>query len=152
MPRPKKEEGGKVSTQNESGLAALRNGVREINKQLEQLHKVAELTTAAIVELTADVNDLKARIQPLEGKKAQWKDIQRVEGFNGEQAPEPESNSMLRMGREDKLQSMINACRVLPPNYKIDGRHSAKNVQALCGFVVTDEMLDDVYAVIGEDT
>jgi hypothetical protein len=50
------------------------------------------------------------------------------------------------MNDDDQLQSAKNACKVLPPNYKVDGRHTAENVKALCGFEVTQDMLDTIYA------
>jgi len=45
----------------------------------------------------------------------------------------------------DKLASMQNALKILPPNLLQDGRHSPENVQAICGFPVTEEMLNAAY-------
>lgn len=49
------------------------------------------------------------------------------------------------MEMEHKLQSMTNAIKILPPNMIKDGRHLKENIQAICGFMVLDEMMDEVY-------
>jgi hypothetical protein len=69
--------------------------------------------------------------------------IQRVEEFNGEVEPEPLDN--LKMAYEDKLASARNAIAILPPNLIKDGRHARENVQAICGFLIDEEFMDDLY-------
>ena len=69
--------------------------------------------------------------------------MQKVETFNGEQVPVPRDNA--KMNDLDKLASMQNALKILPPNLLQDGRHSPENVQAICGFPVTEEMLNAAY-------
>ena len=50
-----------------------------------------------------------------------------------------------KMSYEEKLQSMLNAIKILPPNMIKDGRHLKENVQALNCFKVTDAMMEEVY-------
>jgi hypothetical protein len=70
--------------------------------------------------------------------------IQKVESFNGEEIPAATEN--LRMNSADKVRSMENVIKILPPNYIEDGRHSITNISAVCGFEVTQEMHDDLYS------
>jgi hypothetical protein len=104
---------------------------------------------------------LKSRVSKLEqkyGQKAREvstmnenaRSIHKVEEFNGEQVPEQEESSM-SMGYQDKLQSLKNAIKILPPNLIVNGRHTAKNAGAICGFIVTDEMMDDVYSAFSHE-
>lgn len=81
------------------------------------------------------------------GSKRTEKSIQKVEDFNGEEIPAPEQK--LKMNEADKLRSMENAIKILPPNY-IDekGRHSTTNIEAVCGFKVTPEMHDELYSKV----
>jgi hypothetical protein len=58
---------------------------------------------------------------------------------------EPEYVKPMGMEYEHKIQSMSNAIKILPPNMIKDGRHLKENVQAICGFMVLDEMMDEVY-------
>lgn len=51
----------------------------------------------------------------------------------------------MRMNYQDKLISVKNATKILPPNMVVEGRHTKENVSAICGFFVDDEMLDEVY-------
>lgn len=63
-------------------------------------------------------------------------------------APEPTNNwssRPLAMDDEFKIISMKNAIKILPPNMIIEGRHRKENVQAICGFMVTDKMMDEAY-------
>jgi len=71
-----------------------------------------------------------------------------VEKFNGETVPQPEEREGSlgwRMSFEDKVYSMINTAKVLPPNMIKNGRHLKENIQALNCFIVTDEMMDALY-------
>jgi hypothetical protein len=83
-------------------------------------------------------------------KITEFETIQKVETFNGEEVPEVEADKEgsigWRMTPEEKLQSVLNSVKILPPNMIKDGRHSVENVQALNCFKVTEEMLDKVYA------
>jgi hypothetical protein len=72
--------------------------------------------------------------------------IQRVEVVNGEKIPtEGEMYFGMKMTDEDRIYSMTNAVKVLPPNMIKNGRHLRENIQALVGFIVTEEMVDKVY-------
>jgi hypothetical protein len=73
--------------------------------------------------------------------------IQKTEEFNQE-APVYREETSMKMTSEEKIQSMRNAIKILPPNYVVNGRHSKQNVQALVGFMVTDEMMDEAYQTI----
>ena len=100
--------------------------------------------THALARLADQVQEQERRLIVLEARYADRKPtIQRVEEFNGESAPPPEDN--LRMKYADKIQSMKNALAILPPNLVEHGRHTKENVQSICGFLVTPEMLDDAY-------
>jgi hypothetical protein len=71
--------------------------------------------------------------------------IQKFEKTDKE-TPEPEYDKRpMGMDYEHKIQSMTNAVKILPPNMIKDGRHLKENIQAICGFMVTDEMMDLVY-------
>jgi len=74
--------------------------------------------------------------------------INRVETFNGETEIPAREETNIKMGDKDKLQSMVNAIKILPPNYVVDGRHSKENVSAICGFKASDDMMDKAYAMI----
>ena len=74
--------------------------------------------------------------------------ITNVEDFNGESLPEleeKEGSLGFRMSFEDKVFSMLNTVKVLPPNLIKNGRHLKDNVQALNCFIVTDAMMDELY-------
>jgi len=62
-----------------------------------------------------------------------------------EVAPAIEEYNGMKMNDEDKIQSMRNAIKILPPNMVKDGRHEKHNIEALCGFKVLDEMMDAAY-------
>jgi hypothetical protein len=73
-------------------------------------------------------------------------DINKPERYYGVQMEEPDTRLGQTMPMEFKLQSMLNAVKILPPNFVRDGRHKKENIRALCGFVITDEMMDEVYS------
>jgi hypothetical protein len=62
-----------------------------------------------------------------------------------EEPIEREGSLGFLMSRDDRIQSMLNAVKILPPNLIKDGRHTKENVQALNCFTVTDAMMDEVY-------
>jgi hypothetical protein len=70
--------------------------------------------------------------------------LNKEHAHTGEKAQAPEDDRT-HITDADKLQCVINAVRILPPNYMVDGRHTGVNVSAICGFPVTEEMLDMVY-------
>jgi hypothetical protein len=96
-------------------------------------------------QATLRILELEDRVTTLEAPRpSRPSTINRVE--LGEVEPEVREDSNMKMGFEDKIISMTNAVKILPPNFIKDGRHKKEDVQAICGFIVTDEMMDDVYA------
>ena len=78
--------------------------------------------------------------------------IQKVETFNGEQVPpHMEPTGCNRWDDEDKIESIINTIKILPPNMIKNGRHLKENIQAINVFTVTDELIDAAYAVFKHD-
>ena len=75
--------------------------------------------------------------------EAPVKTIQKME--IGDKAPAIEEYNGMKMNDEDKIQSMRNAIKILPPNMIKDGRHERHNIEALCGFKVLEEMMDAAY-------
>ena len=94
--------------------------------------------------LTKIIDSLVDRVAKLEIKKESPKaSIHKVEEFNGEVAEEYTGG--MRMQYDDKIISMKNAIAILPPNLMEDGKHTASNIGAICGFIVTEEMYDELY-------
>ncbi len=100
-----------------------------------------------IETLEAHVIELLKTIKGETGTKRTEKSIQKVEDFNGEDIPAHEAK--LKMNAADQLRSMVNAIKILPPNY-IDenSRHSMINISAVCGFPVTTDMHDELYSKV----
>jgi hypothetical protein len=100
--------------------------------------------------LKVEIELLKERLDEFEiklnAKKPATKSIHKVEQFNNEVIPDIRPESNIRMGYDDMVNSMINACKILPPNLISEGRHTQENIQAICGFMVTDEMMDEAYS------
>lgn len=72
-------------------------------------------------------------------------EINKFEKHDGEPPSEDWSGRSMGMNYSNKIQSMKNAVKILPPNMVINGRHRKENIQAICGFMVSDEMMDEVY-------
>jgi hypothetical protein len=106
-------------------------------------HTIASLQKR-IVALEETVQELLKLSTGKTGTKRTETSIQKVEDFNGEEIPAATEN--LRMTPADKVRSMENVIKILPPNYIEDGRHSITNIAAVCGFEVTPEMHDDLYS------
>lgn len=75
-----------------------------------------------------------------------------VSGLNKTEAWDPApvetyEQSRLKMNREDQMLSAANAIRILPPNRLQDGRARREDVQAIVGFSVDQEFLNEVYRV-----
>jgi len=99
-----------------------------------------------IKSLTKIIKEQDERIKKLEDEVFKVvKSIHHVEECNSEIVAEPREERGLKMGYQDKLTSVKNACAILPPNLKVNGRHDTTNVTAICGFIVTKDMLDYVY-------
>jgi hypothetical protein len=123
-----------------------------VKSVVEKEHRCEnEAIINSLVEILADLNE---RVLLLEAntkieKGPSGRSIHKVEDFAGEVAtPVSEYVGLNRMDYNDKIASARNACMILPPNLIVDGRHTAENVGAICGFIVTEEMLEDIYATI----
>jgi len=71
--------------------------------------------------------------------------INRVEVFNNEAPATVEAYNGIKMTEEDRVNSMRNAIKILPPNMVVNGRHSKENVEAICGFKIEDYQMDAAY-------
>lgn len=122
------------------------------DQQIETMvHKVVD---NAVCELNERIETLQQRLQDIESKRSSRANaaINRVEAHDGNgQDFAPREESRMRMGYEDKIVSMVNAVKILPPNMIKDGRHAKENVQAICGFMVDEEMMDEVYSQFSHD-
>lgn len=97
-------------------------------------------------ELEKLVNELTSRVESLEAKKVAVKSIHRLEAHSKDVQPEPRKETILKMNFEEQVRSMKNAIKILPPNMvDEEGRHKSKNISAICGFAVTDEMMELAY-------
>jgi hypothetical protein len=124
-------------------IRALEKQIEDMQKEFtEEVDKMRMELIAAVAEFTAEVFALRASISELPAPKKSVS-INKVESFNGEVEPIKEEN--LKMQYNDKIQSMRNAIKILPPNLIENGRHSARNIGAICGFIVHDDMVDEVY-------
>lgn len=104
-----------------------------------------EMLEKEVIETEED--DVETCETPSLGNELDEVSIQKFEKHD--ETPPPvndyEGNSNMRMNYEFKLISMTNAIKILPPNLIKNGRHSRENVQAICGFMVDEEMMDAVY-------
>ncbi len=105
--------------------------------------------TERIVKLEAQIEDINEHLQKVlkqiaELTPKQIKTIHKMEAFNGDIAPEV-VNDQMKMTLADKLISMKNAATILPPNFIVNGRHTRENIQAIVGFLVSEEMMDELY-------
>lgn len=121
--------------------------------KVEQEVKV-EAKTDSVLEnkvstLELEIEILKERITELETKVVKkptpLKSINKVEDFNGESETKPYDDNKLRLNALDKLTSAKNAIKILPPNLMVEGRHTKENIGAICGFIVTEEMMELLY-------
>ena len=73
--------------------------------------------------------------------------ICKTEDMNDElQTPIEQYSNNMRMDEDDRLQNMLNTIKILPPNMIVDGRHRKENIEAICGFKISDELMDKLYA------
>jgi tetrahydromethanopterin S-methyltransferase subunit A len=99
------------------------------------------------------VERLQERVKILEKIciKPEGKLINKVEKFNDEVPSTIESYNGMKMDASDRIQSMQNAIKILPPNMVVNGRHLKENIEAICGFKVLDEMMDAAYEGMTHD-
>ncbi len=109
-------------------------------------HNIKSLTKL-IADMQAQIDGFKVVIDELHREifPPNVQSIHKVETCNNEVPAEPREERGMKMNEEDRLASMRNACAILPPNLKVNGRHHIKNVQAICGFPVTRQMMDKIY-------
>lgn len=115
--------------------------------------KELEKKIFALTKLVAEMNDKIMRLEEIpevvEAPKA--KSINKVEIFNNEEASTVESYNGMAMLAEDKINSMRNAIKILPPNMIVKGRHVQENIEAICGFKVDEDMINTAYKGIVHD-
>lgn len=107
------------------------------------LGKIVEHLEEKLEAMERLLLDFGARLESLEKRLSPSTEIQRVEAFNSETVPEPKDN--LKMTDEDKIFSIRNALKILPPNLEREGRHSTGNVSAICGFKVSEDQITRAY-------
>jgi predicted translin family RNA/ssDNA-binding protein len=121
-----------------------------IQEIVEESTNTTEVIQDNISNLLSRVFELEIRILELEKicSKPEGKLINKVEKFNDEVPSTIESYNGMKMDASDRIQSMQNAIKILPPNMvvKTTGRHMQENVEAIVGFKVSDEMMDKAYA------
>lgn len=107
----------------------------------------AEIEQKQIDVLVKEIEILIAKVAAIEEKMLtpRKSSINRVEVFNGEVETTPDDNRGIKMTAEDKITSMRNAAKILPPNMIENGRHIKENIQAICGFIVDEDMMDEMY-------
>ena len=98
-----------------------------------------------IETLVAIIDSLVDRVSELEKKRSGKASIHKIEDFSGDVETPVEEYSGMRMKYEDKLISMQNAIAILPPNLMVNDKHTPENIGAICGFLVTDDMYDELY-------
>lgn len=110
-----------------------RTSIKDLEEVIEQLTKKTESLTERLDALEKTANS-----KPIS--------INKIETFNGDVEPKQREKTNLEMNNRSKLASMTNAVAILPPNLLVNGRHDKTNVAAICGFEVTDAMLEAVYS------
>lgn len=126
---------------------SLSEKIKSLVASIERLEALVEKQKDQLVDLDVQVRNL-TEVKTSTPKAG--KTLHKVEEFNGEQIPEQE-DSNLKMTIEDKIVSMRNAIKILPPNLKVNGKHHKSNIEAICGFKVSDELYDAAYEGIVEE-
>lgn len=114
-------------------------------KDIDEVAK--EIDSRQLEALAREIEILIAKVAAIEEKilTPRKSGINRVEVFNGEVETTPDDNRGIKMTVEDKITSMRNAAKILPPNMIENGRHIKENIQAICGFIVDEDMMDEMY-------
>lgn len=74
------------------------------------------------------------------------KSIHKIEEHAGEKEVNQRAGRLSMQHPEVMLQSAINASKILPPNLlNKKGHHTAENLQAICGFEITEEIYKAIY-------
>lgn len=122
------------------------------NEESESIGCTCSNSNDLLEEIIASIHDRLEKLEAKVFKKSEPATINKVEEHYGEIPHEniPKDNS--GFSEADKLFSVLNAIKILPPNLIVDGRHTLSNVQAInARFVVTEEMLDEVYKEFKHD-
>jgi len=129
--------------------------VEEIKENpIADLVKILSELTEEVVQMRNSLVILHDKYSTLEREvfkpKVSYQSIVKNEDFNGKPL-ELREESNIKMNEEDKLFSISNCIKILPPNLIVNGRHVKENVTAICGFLVSDEQLDEVYKNFNHD-
>ena len=125
-------------------MARPRKTAEEIQEKVQNLDEAA--FRAAVTLFTVETRDRLDEIEKvLLRLQEKPRSIHKVEEFNGEEILDVKDESRMKMAYEDKLLSMKNAIKILPPNMIENGRHAKANVEAICGFKIDEAMMDAAY-------
>jgi predicted nuclease with TOPRIM domain len=128
--------------------------ITETIQEVVQESTIQETSKDVYVSYVAEyIKDLEVRVATLEKIciKPEGKLINKVEKFNDEVPSTIESYNGMKMDASDRIQSMQNAIKILPPNMVVNGRHLKENIEAICGFKVLDEMMNAAYEGMTHD-
>jgi len=116
--------------------------IMSLNKRLTELEDM-------VLALVTDNEEMREKLESKQSTARKANSINKVEDFNDEEIPMPESDGRaLVMNYADQMRSLDNAMRILAPSYidKETNRHTPENLGAICGFKVTPDMHDALYA------
>ncbi len=115
----------------------------ELHARLEKLEKANAAHETVLTTMTEALVALSREVK--ERTISSVASIHKVEAYSGESAPAQRRDTLREMSLENKLQSIRNACAILPPNLKVNGQHTLANVSAICGFQVSPAQLELAY-------
>jgi uncharacterized Ntn-hydrolase superfamily protein len=142
---------GRPVKKNMNTISTAATSIVDVKQTEEDLqHYWNEYIQDTVNAMNETIANLQERVEILEKKleKPEIKSINRVEKFNDEVPSTIESYSGMKMGYHDKITSMRNAIKILPPNMVVNGRQLKENVEAIVGFKVSGEMMDEAYEEI----
>ena len=109
--------------------------------------KMTHLEVIKLVkELAEQVEKLSKQVESFENMfTVAEKPLQKTEKHDG-QVPTARQERNMEMNRDMKIVSIQNAIKILPPNLvDKNGRHSAANIGAICGFKITPDLYLEAY-------
>lgn len=126
---------------------------KEIDSTVEHTDDAMVMMTEVISEMAKEIEILKDAVSKLKEccckPTAAKTSINKIEKHSGDVETPIEEYSIKSLTYDDRIQSMVNTIRILPPNMTVDGKHTIENIQALVGFPVDEEMIDEAYKRIG---
>ena len=144
MSEPNEKKKKHVNTVN---VATLNKALKTLTTEFEEYKAKNESILSILVERVTDMQD---HILVLETPK-KVKTIQKPEEHMGEHAVTPRATPKHEMNTKYQIESMVNLIQVLPPNMVDENnRQHLVNVQAICGFQISEDMMDQAYAQMGE--